>query len=385
MSNTKHSNTTRSMYRQYVEGMTPSRIGREFQDDSSRLRQLFQDASGEKVDTETGKKIWFPKRALRFFTSLGQRLNPTRRLVFGGSVTGFFAHYLVASPLADILLPASVFGIFVILVLELLEKQDARQEIDLAREIQLGLLPPAHVRHRELDFVSYASTANDVGGDYVDIVDTGKGSYLIIADVAGKGLSAALYMVRLQALVHLLIKKFNPSPKQLFLELNDYIKSSKKDKTFVTACAAFFPNEGDHFLFARAGHNAPLIYTRERDASMELRSSGLALGIAPTDTLDEHLKEATISFQTGDSLLFYTDGLTEARNHVREEYGIHRLQSLVDIYGSLNASTIIRKIEVSLEHFIDNGKLEDDITFTCVRRLARKTEQVEDAEVTDSE
>src|SRR5690625_7789814 len=88
-------------------------------------------------------------------------------------------------------------------------------------------------------------------------------SYVIISDVSGKGMSAALYMVRIQALVHLIINKLHPSPKELFLELNDYIKSNKKDKTFITACAAYFPHNEDYFTLARAGHNIPLVYNRE--------------------------------------------------------------------------------------------------------------------------
>jgi hypothetical protein len=83
-------------------------------------------------------------------------------------------------------------------------------------------------------------------------------------------MSAALYMVRIQALVHLLIKKLHPSPKELFLELNNYVKSEQDvTSTFVTACAAFFPNGENHLSFQRAGHNIPIIFSKKHDSHFQ--------------------------------------------------------------------------------------------------------------------
>src|SRR5699024_12839260 len=90
----------------------------------------------------------------------------------------------------------------------------------------------------QLEISSFANTAREVGGDYVDTIKTAEGTYVIIADVSGKGLAAALYMARLQALVHLLVERDAPTPQELFLQLNDYVKSDNADRTFVTACAA---------------------------------------------------------------------------------------------------------------------------------------------------
>src|SRR5699024_10017514 len=137
-----------------------------------------------------------------------------------------------------------------------------------------------------------------------------------------------------------------------FLELNDYVKSDKEDKTFVTACVAFFPKNEDHFIFARAGHNPPIFYSKERDATFDLRSDGYALGMTSSKNLAEHLQEKKFHFKPGDSLLFYTDGLTEARNEHGEEFGEERLDAILSVYGSLHAKSITRKIQSSLENFI---------------------------------
>jgi phosphoserine phosphatase RsbU/P len=355
---------TRNFYREYTRGMTPERIGKEFQDDSRRLMELYYDAVG--VRPEEKEKKQPPVRLFKLLSSLLLRLTPARRLVLGFSFAGFVIYLLGSGPLATLMLPMGIILLVMLLFLELLEKSDVLKEIDLARDIQISLLPGSVIRHGNMEFASFASTASEVGGDYVDVIDTEEGTYYVIADVSGKGLSAALYMVRLQALVHLIIEKLKPDPKELFLHLNDYIKSGKKDKTFVTACAAFFPSGDSPVKMCRAGHNPPLLYHAERDAVSELRSSGLGLGITSTQVFGEHLKQLSINMQPGDNLLFYTDGLTEARNPRMEQYDEHRLRDLFELYGSLHATTILKKIQIAVEEFIEGEKLVDDITFTCV-------------------
>ncbi|WP_138429388.1 PP2C family protein-serine/threonine phosphatase [Fodinibius saliphilus] len=364
---------TKSFYKEYVSGMTRERIGKEFYNDTDRLKQLYSEAINEDLEQRVDSKVPGHMKFLRLFSALTQRLNPTRRLLFGLSLISFVAHYLFGFLqitgfviFYDLLVPFAFGSMLMLLLVELLEKSDVKREIDLAREIQLSLLPNTEHQTDNLEIVSFANTAKEVGGDYVDIIETEEGTYIVIADVSGKGLTAALYMVRMQALVHLIIEKSNPTPKELFMELNNYVKSDIKDKTFVTACAGFFPKGEDKLIFARAGHNAPIFFSDERDATFDLRSDGYALGMTSSANLQHHMQEKVFHFKSGDSILFYTDGLTEARNEVSEEYGEDRLDAILSVYGSLHAKTIIRKIQSSLENFIGNEKPGDDITFTCV-------------------
>lgn len=366
---------TKSVYKEYISGMTRERIGKEFYKDTDRLKQLYEEALAEDLQQRYSGDIPGHLKFLRLFSALTQRLNPTRRLLFGLSIIAFLFYYLFGFLqitgfvlFYDLLIPFAFGSMLMLLLVELLEKSDVKREIDLAREIQLSLLPSTQQRCKDLEVASFANTAKEVGGDYVDIIETDRGTYIIIADVSGKGLTAALYMVRMQALVHLIIEKNQPSPKELFLELNNYVKSDIADKTFVTACAAFFPNDEEHFLFARAGHNPPILFNKERDATFNLRSDGFALGMTSSQNLGDHLKEKKFQFHPGDSILFYTDGLTEARNSMGEEYGQDRLDALLSIYGSLHAQTIVQKVQSSLEKFIGQENPGDDITFTCVHR-----------------
>lgn len=357
--------------------MSRDRISKELLADTDRLKLLYKEAV-EDIERKQGQQLPGHIKFMQLFSNLTQRLNPTRRLAFGLGSVSFVGHYLISFLgvsdfvfFSGLLLPFSFVSVFFLLLVELLEKSDVQKEIDLAREIQLSLLPGTSLNKDNLEVYSFAHTAKEVGGDYLDVIDTDKGTYVIIADVSGKGLSAALYMVRMQALVNLLVHKEQPSPKDLFLQLNDFVKSNRKDKTFVTGCVAFFPAGKDEFEYVRAGHNIPVYYSRERDTTFNLRANGFALGMTTTSMLGQHLEVKRFHFKPGDSVLLYTDGLNEARNERGEEYGEERIQSLMEIYGSLHSKTIVKKIQASLEAFIGSVPPADDITFTCIHRPER--------------
>jgi serine phosphatase RsbU (regulator of sigma subunit) len=302
-------------------------------------------------------------------------LNPTRRLAFGLSTISFVLYYFAGFVgisnfilFYDLLLPFSFGTMLLLLLVELLEKSDVKREIDLAREIQLSLLPPTELIKENLEIYSFANTAREVGGDYVDMIETEEGTYIIIADVSGKGLTAALYMVRMQALVHLLIEKDRPSPKELLVEVNDYVKSGAADKTCVTACAAFFPQGASLFQFARAGHHAPIFFSKERDATFDLRSDGFALGMTTTPNLENHLLEKKFHFKPGDSVLFYSDGLVEVHDPQRDMFGFPRLQGLVGAHRS-DGSALVNFLLPELARFTgEEWEQEDDITLVTLDR-----------------
>lgn len=363
-------NSASFFYRKYVEGMTPRQISYEVQADSTKLMNLYRDAIGSPKtgDDDTPGHIKF----LRLVNALGRRLSPGRRLILTFSVVGFIIHNLLTAPLSSILLILSFAGVLFLLVVELLEKFDAKREIDLAKEIQVGLLPSPVIQSDRLHVHSFASTASEVGGDYVDTIHTESGDYYIIADVSGKGLSASLYMMRLQALFHLLVKN-QPDPKTLLVELNEFIKYGKQDKTFVTACVAFAPADGGPLLFCRAGHNIPLYYNSDKQRCKELRSEGLALGIASSSMLEKNLQQMELTLNDGDILLMYTDGLTEARSPGGEEYGENRLLSLFELYCDAGPDVLLEKIRLSLEQFIQDADLPDDVTYSIITRPVEKS------------
>lgn len=375
---------TKNLYRTYTTGMSREQFERDFQTDSKRLKALYREALGDVINPDTGQEIGFLEKSGRMISALTKRMNPTRRLVFGASILGFGSTFVFTGLVFTVLLPLSFTAMATLLLLELLEKFDVKEEMDLAKDIQISLLPSPSLELNGLKINSFANTASDVGGDYVDVIETEDGIYYIIADVSGKGLSASLYMVRFQALVHLLVRKLRPSPKELFLELNDYIKSYRTDKTFITACAAFFPKDEPYFRYVRAGHNPPVLYKGKTDSTELLQTPGFALGMTRTKRLESFLRESEIPFEAGDSVLFYTDGVNEARNTVGDEFGMQRLRSLMDIYGSLEPSTIVGKIQSSVENFIGDMPTVDDITYSCIKSYRKPAlPPKEEAEIVD--
>ncbi len=365
---------TKKFYKEYVSGMNRDRISKELSVDTDRLKLLYKEAV-EDIERQQGQHLPGHVKFLRLFSDLTQRLNPTRRLAFGVGGASFVGYYVLNFLgitdflfFSGLLLPLGFASMFLLLLVELLEKSDVQKEIDLARDIQLSLLPGTSLNKENLEIYSFAHTAKEVGGDYLDIIETEKGTYVIIADVSGKGLSAALYMVRMQALVKMLVAKEHPTPKDLFIQLNDYVKSNSRDKTFVTGCVAFFPINKEEFVYVRAGHNIPVYYSKEQDTTFNLKADGFALGMTNSKMLEKHLEVKRFHFKPGDSVLFYTDGLNEARNARGDEYGEERIESLMEIYGSLHAKTIVNKVQSSLEAFIGQESPLDDITFTCVHR-----------------
>ena len=368
---------TKKFYQEYVSGMSRDRMSKELSADTDRLKLLYKEAV-EDIERQQGAQLPGHVKFMRLFSNLTQRLNPTRRLAFGLGSVSFVTHYILlfidaisVIPFASLLLPFGFTSMFLLLLVELLEKSDVQKEIDLARDIQLSLLPDTSLNKENLEIYSFAHTAKEVGGDYLDVIDTDKGTYIVIADVSGKGLSAALYMVRMQALVNLLVHKEQPSPKDLFLQLNDFVKSNRKDKTFVTGCVAYFSHDKQEFEYVRAGHNIPIYYSKERDTTFNLRANGFALGMTSTENLSKHLEVKRFHFKPGDSVLLYTDGLNEARNERGDEFGEERIESLMEIYGSLHSKTVINKIKSSLENFIGSVPPADDVTFTCIHRSER--------------
>lgn len=369
---------SKPLYRDMFTGVSRERLSRDLTSDRERLRELYEEAlSGGGTTPADIRSLPLHTKAGRLLHALTRRLNPTRRILFvfalGSigvhiamsllSLTGVFIHNLS--------LPFATAILVVLLMLELLEKTDVLKELSLARKIQLSLFPSTTVSRGDLEIESFAMTAQEVGGDYLDVIRSKDGTYVIVADVAGKGLGAALYMVRLQALVRLLTSKGTPSPRKLLAELNDFIKSDRQDRTFVTALVAFFPVDRQEVVMARAGHHPALIYRRQEDQVQEAKMPGIALGMSSSRTLSKSLRDTVLPFEEGDSLLLFTDGLVESRNPSGEEFGVERVEATMSVYGSLRASSIMHQITTSLDRHLQDHVPLDDVTVTCVKRSAR--------------
>jgi sigma-B regulation protein RsbU (phosphoserine phosphatase) len=238
------------------------------------------------------------------------------------------------------------------------KRRDARQqrELEEARLIQRGLLPTALPRIAGLTLSSSWRPANGVGGDCFDALtfgDTAVG--LSIADVAGKGVPAALLMSNLQAAVRAFAQDATP-PASVCASVNRLLCRNMASGRFVTFCYARIDIAARRLTFANAGHNPPLLI--RRDGTIErLSPGGTVLGLFP----DNAYEQGEFPLTPGDRLVFYTDGISEARNQTGDELTDEGVAETARRHRDLDADAMLAAMLVDIERFSD-GKFEDDAT-----------------------
>jgi sigma-B regulation protein RsbU (phosphoserine phosphatase) len=238
------------------------------------------------------------------------------------------------------------------------KRRDARQqrELEEARLIQRGLLPTALPRIAGLTLSSSWRPANGVGGDCFDALtfgDTAVG--LSIADVAGKGVPAALLMSNLQAAVRAFAQDATP-PASVCASVNRLLCRNMASGRFVTFCYARIDIAARRLTFANAGHNPPLLI--RRDGTIErLSPGGTVLGVFP----DNAYEQGEFPLTPGDRLVFYTDGISEARNQTGDELTDEGVAETARRHRDLDADAMLAAMLVDIERFSD-GKFEDDAT-----------------------
>ena len=252
------------------------------------------------------------------------------------------------------------------------EKERMEQELRIARTIQMSLLPREHVTIPGLAVTAHCEPAREVGGDYYDYMEIGGRLNLLIAAVAGKGTSAALYMAELKGLM-LSLSQLHTSPRELLINANRIISRHLDSKSFITITYAVVDVARRTLTYARAGH-CPLIYVpgpyAPSRAAQILAPDGLVLGLQIDDggqRFTRLLEEVTIPLGTGDVFLFYTDGLTEAMDQDGNCFGDTRLAAVVlehadAPFGELR-DTILREIAA----FAGPTAQQDDMTMLLLR------------------
>ncbi len=245
------------------------------------------------------------------------------------------------------------------------ERDRLEHELDLARRIQRRLLPdgPPHVAGVEI--AGGSEPAREVGGDYYDHIPLGDGRVLlVIADVSGKGVPAALLMSAFRA--SLMSQDAEASgPAEVARRLNDFLHRSVDPGKFVTAFLGFLDGRTGRFVYANAGHNPPVLL--RRDGTVEwLATGGLILGIMP----DSRFEAGEALLEPGDMLALYTDGVTEGADATHEQFGEDRLVAALQRLAGQPCAEIARSLMREVRAFEGAQGPADDLTVLVVRRLA---------------
>jgi sigma-B regulation protein RsbU (phosphoserine phosphatase) len=251
------------------------------------------------------------------------------------------------------------------------EKKRLEEELRIARAIQMSLLPRGQLAIPGLSISALCVPAREVGGDYYDFFPLGDDRLgVLIADVSGKGTSAALYMAELKGLM-LSLSRTCPSPRQLMLTANQIISANLDSRSFITMTYAVIDLASRTMAYARAGHT-PLIWRKERDGEPRvevLSPDGLVLGlrIDGGEMFERLLTDVVLPLDRGDVLLFFTDGISEAMNADSDLFGEARLARLVEEHGHLPTDELRERILREIEAFVAGAPQHDDMTMILMK------------------
>ena len=252
------------------------------------------------------------------------------------------------------------------------EKKRLDEELRIARQIQMSLLPRGALNFPGLGVTALCVPAREVGGDYYDFFPLGPDRVaVLIADVSGKGTSAALYMAELKGLV-LSLSQIYQSPRQLLLEVNRIISENLDTRSFITMTYGVIDLRARLLTFARAGHT-PLLYLPGDCVGGDVRvltPSGLVVGLripGAQEKFSELLEESSVDLHIGDVFVFYTDGISEAMNPDSDLFGDSRLGRLVAEHGHLETGELRERILREIESFVDGADQHDDMTMILIK------------------
>jgi phosphoserine phosphatase RsbU/P len=323
-------------------------------------------------------KPWFkrwPLSAWRVFLATAFRLSPARRILFALAVPLLWlawVRYLLSQTVGgeDWTIP-SVFGwtlvaatlFCVLLLLELRDKLALKSDLEVARQIQFGLLPFEPFERGGVSIRAAMRPANTVGGDYFDVIDLGGGRIAVVmGDVAGKGMPAALLMALLQGSLRTLITAGFRGP-ELISKLNDHLFANIPSNRLITLFYAELEIGTGTLRYVNAGHNPP--YRLAGDGGIErLPATGMALGIVPTAEFEA--REARLD--AGDRVFLFTDGVTEAFDLSDVEYGEPRLEAFLAAGRGARDEELIDGVRADVMAFCGSAPPQDDMTMMVVAR-----------------
>ena len=243
--------------------------------------------------------------------------------------------------------------------------QALRRELAVAHEVQRGFLPAAAPHIAGYDFFEFYQPANQLGGDYYDYIELPGGRLaVVVADVSGKGISAALLMAKLSAETRFCLAS-EPQPAAAISRLNRAFCESGGEDRFVTMVVTVLDPRRHEVRIVNAGHLPPL-WCRGPGSVVPVAANetGLPLGVEP----DVDYAQCVLSLEPGDSLVFYTDGITEAMNDSDQLYGFQRLLTLLaaDVQS---VNLLGRRVLDDVKRFVGARTQSDDMCLTCFGRV----------------
>ena len=245
------------------------------------------------------------------------------------------------------------------------EKIKIERDLDLAKKIQQGLLPKCIPNLSGLDICGQMIPAMQVGGDYYDLIPLSDTKlFVAVGDVSGKGLSASLYMTKLQTMVQI-STQISSSPKEILIEINKRLYDSMERSWFITMTLALFDTEAKTIKFCRAGH-MPLI-TANNGSVESIKTGGIGLGLEKGEVFERTLQEVELKTKPNQIFAFFSDGITEAMNEKDEMFGEDKLNEILKGKSGNRSTEVMDKVWSEVKLFRGSTPVNDDMTMVIVK------------------
>lgn len=297
-----------------------------------------------------------------FIVALLKKLTPLRRLLFSIAIFIYIAGFITDN---SHWYGTSIIILSLLVILEVADKIIAKDEISIAREVQDSMIPKSAPVYEGYDIDCYCETATDVGGDFIDFVNRGEKLLISVGDISGKGMGAALHMVHVRAIIRYVADLIS-EPVDILKTLNkDIIKNFKKG-LFLTVVLAEIDKQ--KIQLCRGGHPPILYYQKSLNKCTELKPNGPALGMMKEEMFDNAADTLEIEPQSGDVIFIYTDGIFEAMNAQKDEYGMAKVKEVLSSNAYKDVADMKRILINSVDKFRGMQEVNDDITFAIIKR-----------------
>ncbi len=354
----------------YVGDVSMGDVRRLFDRDAREAFAVLTRDQGNDL-SEGGRLKRFFHRTRLLFRGMSSKLSPVRRLLFVTSLVAAILGFVqiradIASRGIEVdtspfWFVVSILGLVFLLALELVDRIRVRDELEVARALQLELLPRSTPSLPGYQVAHSYRTANEVGGDYYDFLPLPDGRFaIVIGDASGHGMASGLLMAIANATLKLALD-LDPAPEQVTALLNKVMCRTGNRRSFMTLFYGVLTPDSGRLEYVCAGHPFPLL--RRADGSVvELGHGGLPLGIRG----ELEIAAETVTVDPGDSLALYTDGLPEATNHAGEAFGYDRVRTLVA--GGGPPQRVHDRVLASFRAFLGDEPLRDDACLVVISR-----------------
>ena len=263
----------------------------------------------------------------------------------------------------------SAFSLFdAILHHEAHEKRQMEKDLRLAIEVQRILLPSDAPELEGYEIVGSNVPARYLSGDYFDYIPLDADRCgVVIADVSGKGVPAALLMAMCRSALRVIAPE-SSSPADVMRRLNAQLYPDIKEDMFISIAYAIVDRRNGTLQMSRAGHDAPIVY-RAADGRVEtIKPPGMAVGIDSGGAFNRVTTDFSFALESGDCLVFYTDGVTEALDRSGEEFGLEAMKRAVQASAPQGAAAVVNRVAADVRAFIGDQPQNDDITLIAIRK-----------------